>query len=156
PFTGAAKLDRDLLRFQWEIPDGDRRDVVRRYVVDTLSPSQVLEALQRVGVLGSTSPPGPSIQMASSPSPQPPRGAPAAPLSRTVATSSPTGTLRCPLCLGPHQYHRVDHYDHPPEEPITQTCGKEKVIQGVKKKCILKHAFSGPLRTPCEHTETVA
>ncbi|KAK3260351.1 hypothetical protein CYMTET_30685 [Cymbomonas tetramitiformis] len=156
PFTGAAKLDRDLLRFQWEIPDGDRRDVVRRYVVDTLSPSQVLEALQRVGVLGSTSPPGPSIQMASSPSPQPPRGAPAAPLSRTVATSSPTGTLRCPLCLGPYQYHRVDHYDRPPEEPITQTCGKEKVIQGVKKKCILKHAFSGPLRTPCEHTETVA
>ncbi|KAK3270082.1 hypothetical protein CYMTET_21506 [Cymbomonas tetramitiformis] len=156
PFTAAAKLDRDLLRFQCEHLDGDRRDVVRRYVADTLSPSQVLEALQRVvGVLGSSSPPLAPVQTPNSSPSQPPRGATSVPHSRTLTPSAPqSGTLRCPLCLGPHQY-RVDHYDHRPEEPITQTCGKEKVVQGVKKKCILKHAFSGPLRTPCEHTETV-
>eukprot|EP00854_Cymbomonas_tetramitiformis_P021099 gene21099-25333_t len=43
PFSGAVRLDRDLLRFQYEEHYGDVREVFRQYVLDTISPTKVLE-----------------------------------------------------------------------------------------------------------------
>eukprot|EP00854_Cymbomonas_tetramitiformis_P002905 gene2905-3716_t len=43
PFSGAVRLDRDLLRFQYEEHYGDVRVIFRQYVLDTISPTKVLE-----------------------------------------------------------------------------------------------------------------
>ncbi|KAK3282093.1 hypothetical protein CYMTET_10152 [Cymbomonas tetramitiformis] len=50
PFSGAVRLDRDLLRFQYEEHYGDVRVIFRQYVLDTISPTKVLEVLDRVGI----------------------------------------------------------------------------------------------------------
>ncbi|KAK3242047.1 hypothetical protein CYMTET_48240 [Cymbomonas tetramitiformis] len=150
PFSKAVKLDRDLLRFHSEDSVGDHREAIRQYISDTAQPSQLTDILAKVNMVTAARVPVPSAPRAGGGAVVTPSGG-----GSLQGGGSSSTTHCCPLCGGAHQY-RVDHCDHPRDAPITVVCGKEKLINGVKKRCVLMHAFSGPLRTPCEHTEDVA
>jgi hypothetical protein len=56
---------------------------------------------------------------------------------------------KCALCGSKDHVYCKDHYDHPPEEPITIRCPRREHGK-TGPQCILKHAYTGDLETPCK------
>ncbi|KAK3247993.1 hypothetical protein CYMTET_42529 [Cymbomonas tetramitiformis] len=167
PYKDSQKEDRTLLRLGMAGGSASsRRDDLHQYVMENFPHLEFGKLLSRLnltgaggaspwfpwpgGVTSGALPPSSVLGNASSSMPPSNSGAPA---RATPTTRSDVGP--CPLCGGAHSY-RAGAYNHPAELPILRTCNRIKTIGGVRKKCIVKHAFSGPLITPCDFTETVA
>ena len=57
---------------------------------------------------------------------------------------------RCGLCGSAAHWYTSGAYEHSDQIPITKACFKYiGAPGGVMEECGLKHAFSGPLKTPC-------
>ncbi|KAK3240812.1 hypothetical protein CYMTET_12999 [Cymbomonas tetramitiformis] len=162
PYKESRKEDRTFLRLgtaQGTL--SSRRDELRQYVIEAFSHleyGRLLSRLNQGSLMGSAASPhqiplyGQVPGLAQLPT------APATAGEGSGGSSTPATPNRrgpCPLCGGPHAY-RTDAYDHPADVPITKQCNRVRSVNGVRKKCVKLHAFSGPLATPCEPTETVA
>jgi hypothetical protein len=53
---------------------------------------------------------------------------------------------KCPLCLSSDHVYHAGNYGHTAKMAITQACTKP-VADGTQ--CGLKHAYTGPLLSPC-------
>ena len=60
------------------------------------------------------------------------------------------GKKRCPLCLSTEHVYHAGNYGHKEGMKITQPCTK---VMSDGLPCGKKHAFTGPLQTPCRGAE---
>ncbi|KAK3272638.1 hypothetical protein CYMTET_19077, partial [Cymbomonas tetramitiformis] len=154
PFITALSEDRDLLRLGSEpfTTVSLRRENLRRFVMEKFPTAAFERVLARTGYLGRPIAQGAGLF------PVPPMiGAPSPSVGEATGVPPaepvhPAASRPCPLCGSTAHNYYAGHYTH--EGPITRACNRVKRVDGVKMKCVKKHAFSGPLMSPCEYTET--
>ncbi|KAK3275120.1 hypothetical protein CYMTET_16752 [Cymbomonas tetramitiformis] len=149
PFTTALSEDRDLLRLGSEkfTTVSARRENLRRLVMESFPTVAFQRVLARTGYV-----PTPMVQGAGL-LPAPPQSGVLSPPSGAGAVVPPVASRPCPLCGSSEHSYYAGNYTH--TGTITRACNRVKRVDGVKMKCVKKHAFSGPLMTPCDYTETV-
>jgi len=146
PFSRALKEDRDLVRMGSEpyTTVSARRENLRRLVMETFPTMAFQRVMVRLGLLGNLAAPGAGLFPVP---PQPSEQLPRSPVTPEVPSEA---SRPCPLCGSAEHSYYAGHYTH--TGPITRACNRVKRVDGVKKKCVKKHAFSGPLMSPCEYT----
>ncbi|KAK3281432.1 hypothetical protein CYMTET_10782 [Cymbomonas tetramitiformis] len=149
PFTTALSEDRDLLRLGSEkfTTVSARRENLRRLVMESFPTVAFQRVLARTGYV-----PTPMVQGAGL-LPAPLQSGVLSPPSGAGAVVPPVASRPCPLCGSSEHSYYAGNYTH--TGTITHACNRVKRVDGVKMKCVKKHAFSGPLMTPCDYTETV-
>jgi len=162
-YSESYREDRELLRLGTSDSWGTlRRENIRQYVIDYFPHLALQRLLTRINVNLPVEAPQPYpftfTNSGSLGAPTPFTGTPNTTSSSSAQSGSSTTSVRppgphvCPLCGGDHLY-RIGFYEH--TGTITKPCNKVKVIDGVKKQCVKKHAFTGPLASPCDHTEAL-
>ncbi|KAK3268165.1 hypothetical protein CYMTET_23317 [Cymbomonas tetramitiformis] len=161
PYSGTIREDRDLLLLgadeAWATA---RRDNLCQYVLEYFPHMAFQRLLTRLswqlppetGIPTTLSSSGLVPTLGSSTPAAAPATSSAAASSAegTSGSTRPAGPHSCPLCGKDHLY-RVGFYEH--TGPITKPCNKVKVFpDGTKKRCVKKHAFTGPLGSSCEFT----
>ena len=63
-----------------------------------------------------------------------------------VTTKEYARNMKCPLCLSDKHMYKQGAHTHPADAPITQACPRILTDGGL---CGKRHAFTGPLRSPC-------
>eukprot|EP00854_Cymbomonas_tetramitiformis_P005727 gene5727-6916_t len=150
PYNKAFSEDRDFLRTSFYFSSmSERRENLRRLVSEVFPHVEFNRILSRVGLLTAPGHSTPAQPLLFNNQPVLP---PSVPLDSNPRAEPPRP---CGLCGSRDHQYRVGCYTHPEAAAITRPCNCIKRLDGVKKKCVKLHAFTGPLGTPCEYTENL-